>query len=76
MAAEVTAAYKACCCTCRWHHADFHHCCTARELRQEKRGCVCGVQKGWICAPPESERMYSGWPEHGICEMQAKKEWR
>jgi hypothetical protein len=38
-------------------------------MREAAGGCVCGIAKGWICAPPESDRAHSGWTEHGICEM-------
>ena len=65
--------YKSCCCTCRFHIADFHHCTTAWEMREQHGGCVCSVQKGWICTGPEPEGMYSGWPEHGRCEMWMEK---
>lgn len=58
-----------CCCTCRWHIEDFHHCTTAWAMRKGKGGCVCGEHKGWICMPPELERAHSGWSEHGMCEM-------
>lgn len=58
-----------CCCNCRWHIEDFHHCTTAWELRSEKGGCVCDEHKGWICMAPEMEHAYSGWTEHGLCEM-------
>jgi hypothetical protein len=61
--------YRSCCCTCVFHLKDFHHCTTAWDLREAAGGCVCGIAKGWICAPPESDRAHSGWTEHGICEM-------
>lgn len=62
--------HGACCCNCKHHLADYHHCTTAPELRETHKGCVCGIQKGWICRPPEFDgRCYSGWTEHGICEM-------
>ena len=59
-----------CCCTCRYHLRDNHHCTTAHELREQKGGCVCNEPKGWICVPPEFEgTAHSGWAEHGLCEM-------
>ena len=30
-------------------------------------------QRGWICAAPEMEGMFSGWSEHGMCEMHAPR---
>ena len=63
-------AEKYCCCGCRWHIEDFHHCTTVAE-RDE---CVCSQHKGWICMPPESERAHSGWSEHGMCEMWTAKQ--
>lgn len=59
------ASLEHCCCGCRWHIADYHHCTTV----ENRTGCVCSQQKGWICMDPESERAHSGWSEHGMCEM-------
>lgn len=61
--------WKRCCCNCKHHLADFHHCTTSKALREEKKTCVCSIQKGWICAAPEFEGVFSGWTEHGMCEM-------
>ena len=66
--------YGECCCNCVYHLADYHHCTTPWELRTgpdgEDKGCVCGIQKGWVCAPEGlGGRVHSGWTEHGICEM-------
>lgn len=63
-----------CCCNCKHHIEDLHHCTTNPALREEKKGCICSEHKGWICLAPEmfEERRggaYSGWPEHGMCEM-------
>lgn len=58
-----------CCCNCRYRLIDFHHCTTAPELRGGHGGCVCGLPKGFICAPPLGVRVHSGWSEHGLCEM-------
>ena len=62
-----------CCCNCRWHIEDLHHCTTAWKMRKEKGGCVCSEHKGWICMPPELEGAHSGWGEHGLCEMHETK---
>lgn len=59
-----------CCCTCKNHIRDFHHCTTVQMRPMGK--CVCSQPKGWICMPPEFDgAAYSGWTEHGICEMWA-----
>ena len=63
-----------CCCTCRYHLRDYWHCTTAPLLRAEHKGCVCSEPRGWICAPPEGERVFSGWSACGLCEMWARKE--
>jgi hypothetical protein len=66
--------FGSCCCNCLYHLQDNYHCTTAPELRTEKGGCMCGEQKGWICAPPEFEgTAHSGWTEHGMCEMHELK---
>ena len=63
-----------CCCNCRYHLEDMWHCTTTpkpKRVEEHKIGeCVCGKHKGWICAPEIGER-YSGWTEHGICELHA-----
>lgn len=61
--------WGSCCCNCRWHIEDFHHCTTV-----EDRGgkCVCSEPKGWICMSPEGHA-HSGWTEHGMCEMHEPK---
>jgi hypothetical protein len=64
--------FGSCCCNCRWHVEDFHHCTTARDLREQTKKCVCGEHKGWICMAPE-DRAHSGWSEHGMCEMHEAK---
>lgn len=57
-----------CCCNCKNHIQDFHHCTTVVSRPLQK--CVCSQPKGWICMPPEFDgAAYSGWTEHGICEM-------
>jgi hypothetical protein len=60
-----------CCCNCRYHIRDFHHCTTTGQVDGK---CVCGAPRGWICMPPESGVAYSGWGEHGLCEMHSKRE--
>jgi len=57
-----------CCCNCRWHVEDFHHCTTVPD----RKGCVCSEHKGWICMA-EGDRAHSGWSEHGMCEMHEAK---
>lgn len=64
-----------CCCNCVNHLEDFHHCTTTCPDGVE--GCVCGVHKGWICRHVADDtgevRHYSGWSEHGMCEMHELK---
>ena len=40
---------------------------------KEVDSCVCSVQRGWICAPPDFDgTASSNWPEHSVgCEMYA-----
>lgn len=60
-----------CCCGCRWHIEDFHHCTTVKE----RDHCVCSEHKCWICLAPEMDGFaYSGWSEHGMCEMWMPKQ--
>ena len=63
-----------CCCTCKHHIKDFHHCTTVPN--REPRTCHCGIQKGWICFPYgfDSPVAFSGWTEHGECECHEYKE--
>ena len=56
--------FHACCCTCRYHHEDFHHCTTTKDRGNR---CVCSDHKGWICMG--LERAHSGWSAHGMCEL-------
>lgn len=59
-----------CCCNCRFHLRDHHHCTTAGDdIKPAANDCKCSVPKGWVCAPPEFPVVYSGWSEHGMCEM-------
>jgi hypothetical protein len=62
-----------CCCTCKYHWADYEHCSVNRELRNETMKCICSIQKGWICVGQRatgSDHVYSNWPEHSIgCEL-------
>jgi hypothetical protein len=55
---------KRCCCNCKYHHVDYHHCCTTGK--KADGACVCSNQRGWICSG--TGRMHSGWTEHGLCE--------
>jgi hypothetical protein len=64
-----------CCCNCRNHWQDFHHCTIHTTLRAEREQCVCGVPKGWVCigfrakGDPRAP-IHSEWPEHSVgCEM-------
>lgn len=51
-----------CCCVCIHHHPDYSHPLTDGKRMSE--------QRGWVCYPPEFEgAVFSGWSEHGICEM-------
>jgi len=66
--------FGGCCCKCRYRLTDYHHCTTSPALREKKGGCVCSEVKGYICHPPEFDgRAYSGWSEHGMCEMFAAR---
>jgi hypothetical protein len=53
-----------CCCTCRYHVPDCHHPDTTGKSMSE--------QRGWVCLAPEFDCVFSGWGEHGACEMYAK----
>jgi hypothetical protein len=56
-----------CCCTCQFLLADFSHPVTD--------GLSVLNQRGWICFAPEIDGAFSGWQEHGMCEMyQPKKD--
>lgn len=65
--------HNQCCCNCRYHAQDFHHCITSPELREQKGGCVCGVPKGWVCtfgSEDNHNKVHSNWPEHSVgCEL-------
>lgn len=68
--------FKQCCCNCKHHWQDFHHCITApKDVKPGAGGCQCSVPKGWACVvkklvDPGGGRIHSGWPEHSIgCEM-------
>ena len=61
----LASEWKSCCCNCRYHIKDFSHPCTDGESIMR--------QRGWICAAPEMEGMFSGWSEHGMCEMHAPR---
>lgn len=65
---HLAGPFRQCCCNCKHHLQDFHHCTTAWDMRESHGGCVCSVPKGWICYG--TGRAHSGWPEHSIgCEM-------
>jgi hypothetical protein len=50
-----------CCCSCKYHLKDMSHPTTD--------GKRCVKQRGWVCAPPEMNGVFSGWTKHGLCEM-------
>jgi hypothetical protein len=58
--------HNICCCVCQHHKANHHHPLTTGKSMSER--------KGWICTAPELQAYFSGWPEHGICEMFVEKE--
>jgi hypothetical protein len=59
---------KQCCCVCEHRHSVYWHCTTKPDKEDGK--CCCKEQKGWACIPPDSERVYDCWPEHGVgCEL-------
>lgn len=62
-----------CCCSCRYHLEDFHHCTTMLD-RPTPGFCVCNQHKGWICSVEANYNghYHSGWSEHGLCEMWTK----
>ena len=48
----------------------FHHCTTDWDRHIKENRCLCSDPKGWVCAARINEKiMYSGWSEHGMCEM-------
>ena len=64
---EISSCHKQawgdrCCCTCRYRLEDRSHPST-------DKGSVL-QQRGWICAA-DSVVAFSGWSEHGLCEMHA-----
>ena len=82
MECQLEGEFKQCCCNCVNHRPVHHHCTTTKGEELESlrtqigRKCVCGVQKGWSCAPPEHEGIiYDNWDEHSVgCEMYTTKE--
>ncbi len=61
---------KSCCCNCIHRIQDFHHCTTFPGRNAGE--CHCDKPKGWICVGELAHggsRVYSGWTEHGNCEM-------
>jgi len=75
------APFYQCCCNCIYLKAVHYHCCTEPTPTEEQKieagitgRCVCGVQKGWACAMPESDRIYDNWPRHSCgCELYTPK---
>lgn len=73
-ACSLTSDVRQCCCRCKYHLADYEHCGTNPLLLyqlEKKFGsvCICGIQKGWVCANPAIGIVHSNWPEHSVgCE--------
>lgn len=78
--------FKACCCTCKHRLIDYHHCTTTGQCGDKsgfkpgepiELNCICSRPRGYICAAGiaygENGRVYSGWSEHGMCELHEKK---
>ena len=69
--------WKACCCNCKYHVRDYHHCATTG---QKDGKCVCSQLRGFACivcldpALSDSPRIHSGWSEHGMCELHEPRE--
>jgi hypothetical protein len=65
--------FGSCCCTCKHRLTDYHHCTTTGPVGTKEAGsdgCVCSKPRGFICYIPEMDgRAYSGWGEHGLCEL-------
>lgn len=57
--------YQRCCCTCAHRVNDWSHPCTDGGRILNRRG--------YICANPELGN-YSGWSEHGLCEVHDERE--
>lgn len=83
-ACGLSGEFKSCCCNCRYHLRDYHHCATKEgsALRMafgNDNGCVCSVARGWVCAgfvlsgEDPTAGVHSGWGEHGLCEMHHPK---
>ncbi len=78
--------FKTCCCTCKHRLTDYHHCTTTGQCGDKsgfKPGepqdtCICSRPRGYICALGLAlggeARVYSGWSEHGMCEMHQERE--
>jgi hypothetical protein len=58
---ETLQRFGKCCCTCHNHVPDHHHPMTTGKSVMEARG--------WICFVPEEKMAFSGWVEHGFCEL-------
>ena len=57
----------ACCCNCQHRLKDYTHCTTVPGRQPGE--CLCGTLKGFICNIPEYDGAFSGWSEHGECEL-------
>ena len=70
-----------CCCNCIYLRPVHYHCCTEPKPADEQKKsagiegrCVCGVQKGWACVGPDTDRIYDNWPRHSCgCECYMAK---
>jgi hypothetical protein len=58
-----------CCCTCKHHRPVHYHCTTDWPLKEQIGGCICNIQKGWACVPPDG-LVHDQWCEHSVgCEL-------
>lgn len=67
--------FNQCCCNCVHLRAVHYHCSIKpRPPDSDPLSCVCRIQKGWACCPPEWGRVYDNWPQHSVgCEMYEAK---
>ena len=70
-----------CCCNCIYLKPVFFHCTTEPKptvydiARHGGSRCVCGIQKGWACCSPESDRIHDNWGPHSCgCELYTAKD--
>jgi len=67
------AEHNGCCCNCKFHAVDLEHCVTNPTLR--KHVGHCSTPKGYACTVQmqETGKIFSGWSQHGLCEMFYRK---